>query len=79
MTTRRLVVEPRGLAGPGLVLLVPALSVLGALILGAIFLTVTGGSGNVDAAGLALSIATLLFVSVVLLIGIVERPKVTKR
>ncbi len=44
MTARRLIVEPRGLAGPGLVLLVPALSVLGALILGAIFLTVTGES-----------------------------------
>jgi voltage-gated potassium channel len=36
----------------------------------ALFLTVTGG-------GLALSIATLLFVSVVLLIGIFERPQVT--
>lgn len=43
----------------------------------ALFLTVTGGGGNVDAAGLALSIATLLFVSVVLLIGIFERPQVT--
>jgi hypothetical protein len=43
----------------------------------ALFLTVTGGSGNVDAAGLALSIATLLFVSVVLLTGIAQRPTVT--
>jgi voltage-gated potassium channel len=43
----------------------------------ALLLIATGGSGSVDAAGLGLSIATLLFVSVVLLTGIVERPAVT--
>jgi simple sugar transport system permease protein len=44
VTARRFVVEPRGLASTQLVLLVPVLSVLGALILGAIFLAATGES-----------------------------------
>ena len=40
--TRRLVVEPRGLAGLGLVIMVPLASVFAALVLGALFLAVTG-------------------------------------
>ncbi len=39
---RRLVVEPRGLASLRLVIMVPVLSVLAALLVGAIFLAVTG-------------------------------------
>ncbi len=42
MTTRRFIVEPRGLASLRLTLLVPLLSVLAALVLGAIFLALTG-------------------------------------
>lgn len=42
MTTRRLIVEPRGLASARLVILVPVLSVLAALVLGAVFLVLTG-------------------------------------
>ncbi|MCP3973912.1 MAG: ABC transporter permease [bacterium] len=42
MTTRRLIVEPRGLASARLVVLVPVLSVLAALVLGAVFLALTG-------------------------------------
>ncbi len=44
MTTRRFIVEPRGLATTGLVLAVPALSVLLALLVGAIFLALTGNN-----------------------------------
>ncbi len=44
MTTRRIIVEPRGLASLGLTLAVPLLSVLLALIVGAIFLAVTGNN-----------------------------------
>ncbi len=44
MTSRRFIVEPRGLASMRLLLLVPMASVLAALILGAIFLTLTGES-----------------------------------
>ncbi len=39
---RRFVVQPRGLATPGLLVMVPLLSVLAALILGALFLAATG-------------------------------------
>jgi simple sugar transport system permease protein len=42
MTARRFIVEPRGLASARLVVLVPVVSVLAALILGAIFLVLTG-------------------------------------
>ena len=42
MTTRRLIVEPRGLASGRLTLSVPLISVLLALIVGAIFLALTG-------------------------------------
>ncbi|MCP3996758.1 MAG: ABC transporter permease [bacterium] len=42
MTTRRFIVEPRGLASSRLTLSVPLISVLLALIVGAIFLAVTG-------------------------------------
>lgn len=42
MTTRRFIVEPRGLASSRLRLLVPLASVLAALIVGAIFLALTG-------------------------------------
>lgn len=42
MTLRRFIVEPRGLAPLRLVVLVPVLSVLAALTLGAIFLALTG-------------------------------------
>ena len=42
MTTRRFIVEPRGLASGRLVVMVPVLSVLAALILGAVFLVLTG-------------------------------------
>lgn len=44
MTTRRIIVEPRGLASLGLTLAIPAASVLLALIVGAIFLALTGNS-----------------------------------
>jgi simple sugar transport system permease protein len=44
MTTRRFIVEPRGLASTGIVLAVPLLSVLLALVVGAIFLALTGNS-----------------------------------
>lgn len=44
MTTRRFIVEPRGLASAGLTLAVPLLSVLLALIVGAVFLAVTGNN-----------------------------------
>lgn len=42
MSNRRLIVEPRGLASPGLQLTVPVVSVLAALIVGGIFLALTG-------------------------------------
>ena len=42
MTTRRFIVEPRGLASGRLIVLVPVLSVLAALIVGAVFLALTG-------------------------------------
>lgn len=42
MTTRRFIVEPRGLASLRLTLLVPLASVFAALVLGAIFLALTG-------------------------------------
>ncbi len=42
MTTRRFIVEPRGLASWRLRLLVPVLSVIGALVVGALFLAFTG-------------------------------------
>ena len=44
MTTRRLIVEPRGLASARLTLAVPLLSVLLALVLGALFLALTGNN-----------------------------------
>lgn len=44
MTSRRLVVEPRGLASLRVRLLVPLLSILAALIVGALFLALTGNS-----------------------------------
>ena len=42
MSTRRFIVEPRGLASPWLKLLVPIGSVFAALVVGAIFLALTG-------------------------------------
>jgi ABC-type uncharacterized transport system permease subunit len=42
MTTRRFIVEPRGLASGWLLVLVPLASVIAALLLGALFLTLTG-------------------------------------
>ena len=42
MTQRRFIVEPRGLASIGLSIAVPVLSVLAALVVGAIFLAITG-------------------------------------
>jgi simple sugar transport system permease protein len=42
MTTRRFIVEPRGLASGRLVVMVPVLSVLAALIVGGVFLALTG-------------------------------------
>ncbi|MDK1009899.1 MAG: ABC transporter permease [Actinomycetota bacterium] len=42
MTTRRFIVEPRGLASPQLKLFVPVASVLAAMAVGAVFLLVTG-------------------------------------
>ena len=44
MTTRRFIVEPRGLASTGVKLAVPLLSVLLALVVGAVFLALTGNS-----------------------------------
>ena len=44
MTTRRIIVEPRGLASLRLTLAVPIASVLLALIVGAVFLALTGNS-----------------------------------
>lgn len=44
MTTRRLIVEPRGLASARLTLAVPLLSVLLALVVGAVFLALTGNN-----------------------------------
>jgi len=38
MSTRRVIVEPRGLASPGLKLLVPVASVVAALVVGGVFL-----------------------------------------
>ncbi len=42
MTTRRFIVEPRGLASPQLTLLVPVASVIAALVVGGVFLLLTG-------------------------------------
>ncbi len=42
MSTRRVIVEPRGLASPGLKLLVPVASVVAALVVGGVFLLLTG-------------------------------------
>lgn len=42
MTSRRFIVEPRGLASPQLKLLVPVVSVLGAMVVGGVFLLLTG-------------------------------------
>ncbi len=42
MTTRRLIVEPRGLASSGLKIMVPVASVLAALVVGGVFLALTG-------------------------------------
>ena len=44
MTARRVVIEPRGLAPTRVTLAVPILSVLAALVLGAVFLAITGDS-----------------------------------
>ncbi len=44
MTARRFAVEPRGLAPLTVILLVPVLSVLAAVLVGAVFLAVTGNS-----------------------------------
>ncbi len=42
MASRRFIVEPRGLASPLLLVTVPLLSIVGALIVGALFLSLTG-------------------------------------
>ncbi len=78
MSTRRFVVEPRGLASPWLKLLVPIGSVFAALVVGAIFLALTGENpfsvyGHmVDAAfGTSRSIAeTLLTATPLILTGV---------
>lgn len=44
LSLRRLIVEPRGLASARVRLLVPVLSVVAALILGAVFMVITGNS-----------------------------------
>ncbi len=44
MTTRRIIVEPRGLASARLGLMVPTIAVMLALILGAVFLALTGNN-----------------------------------
>ena len=46
ITLRDLIVEPRGLASPWIRLMVPVSSVLAALVVGAVFLTITGNSAG---------------------------------
>jgi len=46
ITLRDLIVEPRGLTSPWIRLMVPVSSVLAALIVGAVFLTITGNSAG---------------------------------